>query len=226
MSFQPKRGGGEEEPRTEGRSYSASGRNSGTGMKRERNPFPSAHSLRNRVARALWGLVWLLLFRPSPRVLHGWRRMLLRLFGARIDFGVHIDPSVKIWAPWNLEMAEHSCMELHVDCYSADPIFLGAFCTVSQYSYLCAATHDYTDPRMPLIARPIRLGPRSWTAADVFIAAGVSVGEGAVIGARSSVFRNVESWAVVAGNPARFIKRRRFQGESGPEIAQKGIPQQ
>lgn len=68
---------------------------------------------------------------------------------------------------------------------------------------------------MPLIARPIRLGARSRTAADALTALAAPVGEGAVIGARSSVFRNVESWAVAAGNPARFIKRTPVSGRVG-----------
>jgi putative colanic acid biosynthesis acetyltransferase WcaF len=163
----------------------------------------------------LWQVVWALLFRPSPKVFHGWRRWLLRLFGARIGFGAHIHPSVKIWAPWNLEMSEHSCLGPYVDCYNVAPVSLGPFCTVSQYTYLCAATHDYTRASMPLVARPIQLGARSWIAAQVFIGPGVTVGEGAVIGARSLVLRDVEPWVVAAGSPARVIKTRPYEWDLG-----------
>lgn len=179
------------------------------------NPFPSPHSLRNRAGRALWQLVWVFLFRPSPRIFHAWRRTLLRLFGARIGFGAHIHSSVKIWAPWNLEMGAHSCLGHSVDCYNVAPVSLGPFSTVSQYSYLCTATHDYTNLRMPLISRPIRVGPHAWVAADVFIGPGVAVGEGAIVGARSSVFRDLEPWTVVAGCPAGFLKRRLLIKERG-----------
>lgn len=187
-------------------------------LSRTNNPFPSPHSLNNRAVRVLWKSVWMVLFRPSPKVMHGWRRWLLRLFGAKLGRGSVVHPSVKVWAPWNLEMGEYACLGPYVDCYNVDRIRLGDFCTVSQYSYLCAATHDYTKDSMPLVTMPITLGKRVWVAADVFVGPGVTVGEGAVVGARSSVYRDVPSWTVVAGNPARVIKKRELAGaKAGPE---------
>lgn len=166
------------------------------------------HSFAHRAMRVLWGLVWLIAYRPSPRLLHGWRRFLLRLFGAKIGKGAHPYPSAKIWAPWNLEMGDHSCLASDVDCYSVDRIVLGARATVSQYSYLCTAGHDYRGPGMPLTTAPITIGEGAWIAADVFVGPGVTVGEGAVIGARSSLFRDIDPWTVAVGNPARPIKKR------------------
>ncbi|HLF97416.1 MAG TPA: putative colanic acid biosynthesis acetyltransferase [Methylococcaceae bacterium] len=105
-------------------------------------------------------------------------------------------------------MEEHSCLADNVDCYCVAPIAIGAHATVSQYSYLCSASHDYTLPDLPLTSAPIVIGNGAWVAADVFVGPGVTIGEGAVVGARSSVFRNVEPWTVVAGNPARKIRDR------------------
>lgn len=181
-----------------------------------KNPFPSPHSLKNRALRVLWGIAWLGLFRPTPKPLHAWRRFLLRLFGARIGFRAHVYPSVRIQAPWNLDMGDHACLGPYVDCYNVATVRLGELCTVSQYSYLCAATHDYTRASMPLIAKPITLGARAWIAADAFIGPGVTVGEGAVVGARSLVLRDVEPWTVVAGNPARPIKPRAYVDDLAP----------
>jgi putative colanic acid biosynthesis acetyltransferase WcaF len=165
-------------------------------------------SPRNKLARTLWNGVWLLLYRPSPVLLHGWRRFLLRLFGGRIGRGAHPYPSAKIWAPWNLEMGDYSCLSHNVDCYCVDRITLGAQSTVSQYSFLCTASHDYTDPAMPLTTAPITLGDRVWITADVFVAPGVTIGDGVVVTARSSVFHDIEPWTVAAGNPARPVKPR------------------
>ena len=97
-----------------------------------------------------------------------------------------------------------------------DRIVLGPHSTVSQYSFLCTASHDYEHPAMPLVSAPIVIGAGAWVAADVFVAPGVTIGEGAVVGARSSVFKNVEAWSVVAGNPANFLKKRRLTGEPEP----------
>lgn len=177
-------------------------------MKIDVSNCPSAHSLRNKIGRGLWGLVWAVAFRPSPKIFHRWRCTWLRLFGAKIGQGVHVYPSAKIWAPWNLEMGDYSCLSHDVDCYCVASVKIGAHATISQYSYLCTASHDIEAPDMPLITAPITIGSGAWITADVFVAPGVTVGEGAVVGARASVFSAVEPWTVVAGNPARFIKDR------------------
>jgi len=108
-------------------------------------------------------------------------------------------------------MGDHSCLSHEVDCYCVAPVKLGAHVTVSQYSYLCTATHDIEEPSMPLVTAPIVIGAGAWITADVFIGPGVTIGEGAVVGARSTVFKDVEPWTVVAGNPARFIKNRQLK---------------
>lgn len=168
----------------------------------------SSLSLRNRMARALWGAVWAILFRPSPRIFHGWRRSLLQLFGAKIGRGVRVYPSAQIWAPWHLEMGDFSCLGPWVDCYCVAPVRIEAHAVISQYSYLCSASHDYELPDLPLVSRSIVIGEGAWVAADVFVGMGVTVGAGAVVGARASVFKDVAPWTVVGGNPARFIKKR------------------
>src|SRR6266481_5278476 len=158
-------------------------------------PFrPSSHSLGNRLSRALWGLTWLLLFRPSPKILHGWRRWLLRRFGARIGEGAAVHSSVRIWGPWNLEMGPFSCLSPQVDCYAVNTVRIGAYATISQYCFLCTASHDPDTSDMQLTTAPIAIGDHAWVAADAFVGPGVTIGEGAVIGARSTVVKDVSPW--------------------------------
>jgi putative colanic acid biosynthesis acetyltransferase WcaF len=170
--------------------------------------LPSHISGANRRARALWQLVWLLLYRPSPVRLFGWRRFLLRCFGAQVGVGAYPYPRTRIWAPWNLTLGAYSCLANDVDCYCVAPVELGAYATVSQYSYLCTASHDYQRREMPLVSAPIVLGRDSWVAADAFVGPGVTIAEGAVVAARATVVRNVPAWSVVGGNPAREIAAR------------------
>lgn len=176
--------------------------------------YKNTHSRGSKAARLLWSVVWWLLFRTSPRVFRSWRRWLLRVFGARIGRGVYVCPSARVWAPWNLEVGEYSWIGDDVNCYSVDKIVLGAHVVVSQYSFLCCGSHDTEDPTFSLVTAPIRIGVGAWIAADVFVAPGVTVGAGAVVDARSSVLRDVEPWTVVAGNPARFMRRRALRIES------------
>lgn len=169
-------------------------------------------SFSNKASRLLWGVVWGLLFRPfTLSVFHKWRLFLLRLFGAKIGAGSIVHGSVKIWAPWNLEIGQRTAIGPSAECYNPGKIILGNKVTVSQRAYLCAASHDYNDKAHPLITKPIVVNDFAWVAADAFVAMGVTVGEGAIVGARAVVSRDVEPWAIVAGNPAVFVKRREMK---------------
>ena len=171
--------------------------------------YRNRHSSQSKLARIAWNMVWLLLFRPTPRgVFYGWRRFLLRCFGAKIGRGVNVLPSCRVWQPWKLSMGDFSCLSEGVECYSVDYITIGEQAVVSQGAFLCCASHDISSPIMELIHQPITIGPQAWIAARAFIGPGVTVGEGAVVGACAVVTKDVEPWAVVAGNPARFIKKR------------------
>ncbi len=167
---------------------------------------------RNKLARILWQIVWRFFYRPTPRLFHPWRSFLLRIFGAKIGKSVHPYPSARIWAPWNLEMGDHSCLSENVDCYCVDKIRIGAYSTVSQYSFLCSASHDYTQEAMPLVTAPITIGERVWITADVFVGPGVTIGDGVVVTARSSVFSDIPSWMVAKGNPAVPVNKRKYKG--------------
>lgn len=178
---------------------------------------PSPYSLRNKVMRVLWQFVYVFFFRFSPRPLHGWRRFLLCLFGAKLGNKAKVAASAKVWAPWNLEMGDYSTIAQDVDCYCAGRICIGSHTTVSQYSFLCAASHDYTHPRMLLYTDPITIGSSVWVCADVFVGPGITIADGVVVGARSSVFKDLPAWTVCVGNPAT---------PKGPRVIQEGADPQ
>jgi putative colanic acid biosynthesis acetyltransferase WcaF len=166
-------------------------------------------TLRNRLARVAWNLVWTLLFRPSPRPLHAWRRVLLRCFGARIGRYCHIYPKARIWAPWNLECEDYAAIANDAEVYNPATVRLGSHACISQGAYLCGATHDFDDPAFPMIWAPITIGDYAWVAARATVLMGVTVGEGAVLGLGAVATRDLQPWMVHAGNPARPIRRRR-----------------
>lgn len=174
--------------------------------------YHNALSRKNQVVRMLWTIVWGVFARPLPRsVGSGWKRFLLRLFGARIDATAIVYSSAKVYYPANLTMGAYACLASDVDCYNVAPITIGANSTVSQGAYLCTASHDITDPLNPLVTKPIVIEDQAWVAAGAFVGMGVTIGQGAVVGARAAVFKDVEPWTVVGGNPARFIKRREIR---------------
>jgi putative colanic acid biosynthesis acetyltransferase WcaF len=165
-------------------------------------------SRRTQAARVAWGLA-ALLFRFSPRPLWGWRRWLLRRFGATVGAGVHVYPSVRITMPWNLTIGNQAAIGDAAILYALGPIAIGARATVSQYAHLCAGSHDWRDPEMPLTKPPITVGAQAWICAEAFIGPGVEVGDRAIVGARACAMHDVAPDAIVAGNPARPVGSRR-----------------
>jgi putative colanic acid biosynthesis acetyltransferase WcaF len=165
-------------------------------------------SLKNWLARQVWNIVYMLFFRTSPRPLHTWRSFLLRCFGAKIGKDCHVYPKAKIWAPWNLIMEDHAGIADDVNCYSMAVISLGEKVVVSQGTYLCTGSHDYEDSKFQLYAKPIYIGDNAWLCAESFICPGINIGDGAVIGARSVVTKDMPAWTVCAGNPCKPIKSR------------------
>lgn len=168
---------------------------------------------KHQVIRLVWGIVWPLGTWFLPRSMGmGWKRFLLRMFGAKIHPTANIYSSAKIYYPANLTMEEYSCLASEVDCYNVAPIVVGANTTVSQGAYLCTASHDITDRLNPLITAPIILKDQAWIGAKAYIGMGVTIGQGAVVGATASVYKDVEAWTVVGGNPAKVIKMREIKG--------------
>lgn len=173
----------------------------------------SPHGLGNRIARASWGVVQATLFRCSPRIAHGWRNLLLRAFGADLHPTARVYPRARVWGPWNLTMGERATIADDVDCYCVDRITIGARTVISQYSYLCGASHDFELRSRPLTPAPITIGSDVWLAADVFVAPGVSIGDETIVGARSSVFGDLPAKMVCFGTPAKPVKDRTYRDE-------------
>lgn len=158
----------------------------------------------------LWWLVQSVLMHTSPQFMYGWRRFLLRAFGAKIGTNVIIRPSVTITYPWKVSIGDDSWIGDHVELYSLGEITIGRNVVISQKSYLCAASHDYDKPDFPIWARAVTVKDGCWLATDVYVAPGVSIGQGTVVGARSSVFKDLPAGKICMGSPAKVIKERVF----------------
>jgi putative colanic acid biosynthesis acetyltransferase WcaF len=168
-------------------------------------------ALGNRLYRLAWMATWGLAASWTPPFMYSWRRLILRIFGAQVASSARVYSSVKIWLPSNLIMEEHSCLGPKVICYNMDCIHLRSYVIISQGAHLCAGTHDIRDPTFQLLTHPITIEDRAWVATEAFIGPGVRVGQGAVVGARAVVFKDVPPWMVVIGNPARVLKSRSMQ---------------
>ena len=157
--------------------------------------------------RVFWGF-GKLVFRLTPRPCFALRRVILRIFGAKVGANVNIYPSALIYYPWNLEIGCSSAIGEWALVYNLGKVSIGSRTTISQRVHLCAGTHDYTDTSMPLMKPPIDIGDEVWVCADAFIGPNVSINSLAVVAAASVVVKNVAEKEIVGGNPAKYIKER------------------
>jgi putative colanic acid biosynthesis acetyltransferase WcaF len=167
---------------------------------------------RNALAVQLWWLVQATLFQLSPQIMYGWRRLLLRLFGARVGKGVEIRSSVTVTYPWKVSIGDWSWIGDEVVLYSLGQIEIGQNVVISQRSYICAAAHNYRKSTFDIFAKKVTINDQVWIATDVFIGPGVTVGEGTVVGARSGVFHDLPPAMICRGTPAEVLRERVMRG--------------
>ncbi len=165
-------------------------------------------SLADKAKRGVWQIFYYLLFRFTPVPMHGWRRMLLRMFGAKVGPRAAIYPSANIWAPWNLTVGSNVTVGPGAELYNVAQVTLGDDVIMSQRAFLCSASHDLRSAHFTLLAGPINILPSAWVAAEAFIAPGITIGEFAVVGARAVVTHDVAAHAIVTGNPAKLSGNR------------------
>jgi putative colanic acid biosynthesis acetyltransferase WcaF len=185
-------------------------------MQRDSNSFQDLKSFklppgfrgRSAIMVQLWWMIQATLFRGSPQILYGFRRWLLRMFGAQIGVGVLIRPSATVTYPWKIKIGDYAWIGDDTVLYSLALISIGNNAVVSQKSYLCAGSHDYGSRAFDITSAPITIGDNAWIASDVFVAPGVTVGAGAVVGSRSSVFTNLPAMMICVGSPARPVRPR------------------
>lgn len=184
-------------------------------MKLELQNYENRHSFASKIGRLIWKVVWRLFFYPTPRgnLFRPWRILLLKCFGANVQWSSNVLPSCRIWWPSNLTMGAYACLSEDVDCYSVAPIVIGEQATVSQGVKLCTASHDISSRIMELTYKPIVVEANAWVAGWAILLPGVTIGEGAVVAAGAVVVKDVAPWTIVGGNPAKVIGSRSLRND-------------
>ncbi len=175
-------------------------------------------STQEKFKRLLWNIVQCSLFRFSPRRADRWRGCLLRLFGARVGRIELLRNTVRVEVPWNLNIGDDVQIGDRVYIYSLGPITIGDRTIVSQFVHICAGTHDFERLDFPLVRIPVTIGADCWIATDTYIAPGVTINEGVVVGARANVVRDLPHWTVCVGSPAKAVKPRRLVNTESGEV--------
>jgi putative colanic acid biosynthesis acetyltransferase WcaF len=172
---------------------------------------PSPYPRSDYARRLLWQIVQVTLYRlPIPRS-YAWRRFLLKCFGAKLGHRAGVHPTTRVMHPWLLEMGDWTMIGPGATVYNLGKITIGHHTLISQDVYLCAGTHDYKIPALPLIRSEIKIGAGVWIAAGAFVGPGAIVGDNSVIGARAVVIGEIPPGVVAVGNPCRVVKPRRSE---------------
>ena len=172
--------------------------------------LPKGFRGRNPFYVQLWWIVQSVFISMSPQFMYGWRRSIYKFFGAKIGKNVLIRPSVKMTFPWHVEIGDYSWIGDDVVLYSLGQIKIGNNVVVSQNSYICTGTHDFSKTTFDMQRYPVQIEDEVWLANDVYVAPGVTIGQGAVVGTRSSVFNDIPGGIISYGSPAKSIKNRKL----------------
>nr|WP_269430795.1 acyltransferase [Methanosarcina siciliae] len=126
-----------------------------------------------------------------------------------IRIGVELDRSSKYVFIGSSQIGEFSVLSARRggEIYIGDDVIMGGrviFHTLN-HNY---DKKDILIKKQGTIVKPINVGDDCWIGSDVIILPGVTIGKGSVIGAGSMITKDVMPYSVVAGNPARVIKKR------------------
>lgn len=167
-----------------------------------------------KIRRLCWVIVEKTLFRFSPFICWGWRRFLLRCFGAKIAKTATIGRLARIEDPWNLTMGERSMICNHTWIMCQAPVILEEQVLVGEYTKILTGSHQTNSLSYKGIVSGVTIKKNAWVASNAMLISGgyktLKIGEGAVISAGAVVFNNVKPMAIMIGNPAKHIADREF----------------
>lgn len=161
--------------------------------------------MKAKILRLFWGLAEILFWKPSPVRFWGFRRALLRFFGAKVGKGVRIHPSVKVIIPWHIELDDGVVVHERAILYALGQITVGHNTEIGPLAHICAGTHDYTSPAFTLLRQPISIGADCLLGIASFVAPNVVLAPGTVLEPRCAIYMNTEPGMTYIGNPGKPV---------------------
>jgi putative colanic acid biosynthesis acetyltransferase WcaF len=172
--------------------------------RRGASPWTRAERLR----MLLWSVTWTCLCSWTPKPANPLRLFVLKAFGAIIEGTPFVHQRARIQVPWHIKLGDGACLGDRSNLYSLGPIEIGPRTVIAQEAYLCAGSHDFAVPELPLVTARVIIGADAFIGARAFILPGVQIGDGTVVGAASVVVKNLPPWSFAAGNPCRVLRPR------------------
>lgn len=138
----------------------------------------------------------------------------------RVKLGnrVHLGRGVFLGGGGEIRIGNHTCINAGTIVCSRTEVLVGDGCMIAAYCYIIDTDHVFNRVEVPIreqgyASRKVVIGNDVWVGSHSIIAKGVTIGDGAVVGANSFVNRDVPALTVVAGSPAVVIGSRDRLGE-------------
>ena len=163
-----------------------------------------------RIKRMLWYLSSTLFIKSGWHFGYRWKRLLLRIYGAKLGKNVIIKPGVNIKYPWNLEIGNDVWIGERAWIDNLGKVKIGDNACLSQDCLLLCGNHDYSKSTFDLLVGDIQIGDGAWVGARAVVGPGVQVGHHAVLSLGSVATSNLEAGKIYRGNPAVFVKERKI----------------
>lgn len=162
----------------------------------------------SRLKRTCWYFVNVLFFINPLNPSSGFKRFLLKVFGAKIGKGVVLKPAINIKYPWKLTVGDYSWIGEKVWIDNLAPVTIGKNVCLSQGAMLLTGNHDYTKISFDLVIAGIVLEDGVWIGAQALICPGVSAESHAVLAAKSVATKTLTAYTIHQGNPATPVRER------------------
>lgn len=182
----------------------------------QQSQFDSPWTSSERFLRVLWEFCWFAFCLWTPKPLNPWRLFWLRVFDAKIDGTPFVHQRARIAVPWRLILHDRACLGDRANAYTLAEIEIGARATIAQEAYLSTGSHAFDKPGMPLVAAKITIGEDAFVGARAFVLPGVTIGAHSIIGACSVVTHDIPANVVAVGNPCRVLRENSSTSPSQP----------
>lgn len=158
--------------------------------------------------RGLWYFTNAFVFTSWCFPFSGIKVWLLRIFGAKVGYGVTIKPRANIKYPWHLTIGNHVWIGEGVWIDSLVSVNIGNHVVLSQGAMLLTGNHNYKKTSFDLVLGEIILEDGVWIGAKSVVGPGVTCKSHSVLSVSSVASSNLEAYTIYRGNPAVKVKER------------------
>lgn len=138
---------------------------------------------------------------------------LLKVFGAKVGSGINMKPKVRIKNPWRLTIGDNCWIGEGVWIDNLEDVVIGANVCLSQGAMLLTGNHDYTVTDFAYRLSGINLEDGVWIGAQSVVCPGVTCKSHAILTVNSVATKQLDAYKIYSGNPATFVRERKFKAE-------------